>query len=91
MYFTGERRVETGSFGVLMQRSDAAGRTLRSLDQLDNVTVYSYDAGGNQLSVRDPNNVGTNMVYELKDRLLAKQKVLTILLACRQYSCAGMG
>ena len=60
--------VETRSIDPLgyavKQRSDAAGRTLRSLDQLDNVTVFSYDAGGNQLSVRDPNNVGADMVYD---------------------------
>jgi len=31
---------------------------------LGNATVVTYDAGGNQLSVRDPNNVGANMLYD---------------------------
>ncbi len=44
--------------------TDSAGRTLRSIDQLDRVTAVSYDAGGNQLTVRDPNNVGADMVYD---------------------------
>ncbi len=52
------------TFNATKQRSDAAGRTLRSLDQLDNATVFTYDASGNQLSVRDPNNVGADMVYD---------------------------
>ncbi len=48
--------------------TDAAGRTLRSLDQLDKVTTVTYDAGGNQLTVRDPNNVGADMVYDALGR-----------------------
>jgi len=44
--------------------TDGAGRTIRSLDQLDKVTAVTYDAGGNQLTVRDPNNVGADMVYD---------------------------
>ena len=50
------------------QQSDGAGRTLRSLDQLDNATSFTYDAGGNQISVRDPNNVGADMVYDALGR-----------------------
>ncbi len=34
------------------------------IDQLDKVTAVIYDAGGNQLTVRDPNNVGADMVYD---------------------------
>ncbi len=44
--------------------TDSAGRTLRSIEQLDKVTAVSYDAGGNQLTVRDPNNVGADMLYD---------------------------
>ena len=44
--------------------TDSAGRTLRSIDQLDKVTAVTYDSGGNQLTVRDPNSVGADMVYD---------------------------
>ena len=48
--------------------TDGAGRTLRSIDQAGNATVMTYDAGGNQLSVRDANNVGADMVYDALGR-----------------------
>jgi YD repeat-containing protein len=44
--------------------TDAAGRTIRSLDQLDKVTAVTCDAGGNQLTVHDANNVGADMRYD---------------------------
>ena len=31
---------------------------------MDKVTAVTYDAGGNQLTVRDPKNVGADMVYD---------------------------
>ena len=31
---------------------------------MDKVTAVTYHAGGNQLTVRDPNNVGADMVYD---------------------------
>lgn len=56
--------LETRSINALgdarRQWTDAAGRTLRSFDELDKATVFTYDASGNQLSVRDPNNVGAS-------------------------------
>jgi RHS repeat-associated protein/uncharacterized repeat protein (TIGR01451 family) len=33
-----------------------------------NVTAYTYDADGNQISVTDPNNQRTSFVYDLVDR-----------------------
>ncbi len=48
--------------------TDAAGRTMKSFDQLDKATTITYDAGGNQLTVRDPNNVGADMVYDALGR-----------------------
>jgi RHS repeat-associated protein len=48
--------------------SDGAGRTLRSFDQLDKAKNFTFDANGNQLSVRDPNNVGSEMVYDPLNR-----------------------
>ncbi len=48
--------------------TDAAGRALKSYDQLDKATTITYDAGGNQLTVRDPNSVGADMVYDALGR-----------------------
>jgi RHS repeat-associated protein len=48
--------------------SDGAGRTIQSIDQLSKITLFTYDAGGNQLSVRDPNNVGQDVVYDALGR-----------------------
>ena len=45
-------------------RTDAAGRTIEAVDALGKVTSYGYDAGGNVLSVRDPNGVGRDCVYD---------------------------
>ena len=44
--------------------TDAAGRTIQSIDALSKITAYTYDAAGNQLSVRDPNSVGQDCVYD---------------------------
>jgi RHS repeat-associated protein len=48
--------------------TDAAGRTLKSFDQLDKATVVTFDANGNQLTVRDPNNVGADMIFDVLNR-----------------------
>ncbi len=53
---------------VTKSLTDGAGRTIQSIDQLSKVTSFSYDAGGNQLSVRDPNNVGQDVVYDALGR-----------------------
>lgn len=44
--------------------TDGARRRLRTIDQLGNTTISTFDAGGNQLSVRDPNNVGHDVTYD---------------------------
>ena len=48
--------------------SDAAGRTIQSIDQLSKITSFTYDAAGNRLSVRDPNNVGQDCIYDIRGR-----------------------
>jgi RHS repeat-associated protein len=50
------------------QLTDAAGRTLRSIDALGKITAGTFDAAGNQLSIRDPNNVGQDCVYDALGR-----------------------
>ena len=49
-------------------RTDAAGRTVEAVDALGKITEYGYDAGGNVLSVRDPNGIGQDCVYDRLDR-----------------------
>lgn len=60
--------LETKSIDALGNASsslvDGAGRTIRSIDQLGKATNYTYDAAGNRLTVRDPNNVGQDVVYD---------------------------
>ncbi len=53
---------------ITKKLTDGIRRTLHSIDQLGNATVYTYDASGNQLSVRDPNNVGKDVVYDALGR-----------------------
>ena len=48
--------------------SDAAGRTIQSIDQLSKITSFTYDPAGNRLSVRDPNNVGQDCLYDIRGR-----------------------
>lgn len=50
------------------QRSDGVGRTLETEDQLGFVTTYAYDANSNLVSFRDPNGVGEDCSFDLRDR-----------------------
>lgn len=43
---------------IIKTRTDGAGRAIQSLDALGKITAMKYDAAGNTLCVRDPNNVG---------------------------------
>ena len=62
--------LETRSINALgkdrRQWTDAAGRTLRSFDELDEATVFTYDASGNQLTVQDPNGVGEKRLFTMR-------------------------
>ncbi|QNN21559.1 hypothetical protein HED60_04475 [Planctomycetales bacterium ZRK34] len=64
--------VETASVDasddVTRSRSDGAGRTLQSVDQLANITKLTYDNNSNRLSVRDPNNIGDDCVFDPRNR-----------------------
>lgn len=45
-------------------RSNGLGHTLQSVDQAGNISNVQYDAGGNAIVSRDPNNVGQDCVYD---------------------------
>ena len=45
-------------------RSNGLGHTLQSVDQEGNISTVQYDAGGNAIVSRDPNNVGQDCVYD---------------------------
>lgn len=44
-----------------------AGRSLQSIDQLNKTIAFTFETAGNQLSVRDPNNVGQDFIYDALD------------------------
>jgi RHS repeat-associated protein len=68
--------------------TDGLGRVLRSIDQLGKVTSMTYDTAGNQLSIRDPNNVGADMVYNALGRNI-QQTDTTGSIAKTTYDRAG--
>ena len=45
-------------------RSNGLGHTVQSVDQAGNISSVQYDAGGNAIVSRDPNNVGQDCVYD---------------------------
>ena len=45
-------------------RRNGLGHTLQSVDQGGNISTVQYDAGGNAIVSRDPNNVGQDCVYD---------------------------
>jgi YD repeat-containing protein len=49
-------------------RTDGVGRSIQSVDAANFVTNVKYDANGNLLYVRDPNNVGQDCVYDALNR-----------------------
>ncbi len=64
--------LETSSANALghtnRSRSDGAGRSIQSVDAANFVTNVKSDANGNRLSVRDPNNVGQDCVFDALNR-----------------------
>ncbi len=67
--------LETASVNALghtnKSRTDGAGRTLQSLDATSAITAFVYNANGQRLSVRDPNNVGQDCTYDALGRDLS--------------------
>ena len=51
-------------------RTDAAGRVREALDAAAKLSTGTFDANGNQLTARDPNNVGWTATYDLRNRRL---------------------
>jgi YD repeat-containing protein len=50
------------------RRTDGGGRTIQSLDALNNVSAFTSDANSNRLSASDPNSVGYTAVFDARDR-----------------------
>ena len=50
------------------RRTDGAGRTVETVDAENYVTHFSFDSSGNQLALRDPNNVGEDCVFDARNR-----------------------
>ncbi len=53
---------------VRKQHTDAAGRTIQSVDALGKITSFEYNAAGNQTKIRDPNSVGEDCTYDALGR-----------------------
>ena len=49
-------------------RSNALGHSVQTVDQGGNISTVQYDAGGNAIVSRDPNNVGQDCVYDALGR-----------------------
>jgi len=49
-------------------RSNGLGHTVQTVDQAGNISSVQYDAGGNAIVSRDPNNVGQDCVYDALGR-----------------------
>jgi RHS repeat-associated protein len=49
-------------------RTDGAGRTLRTIDAESKVMQYGFDAASNRVSIRDPNSVGEDCVFDARNR-----------------------
>ncbi len=53
---------------VTKVRTDGAGRVIESVDAENQITSATYDAGGNRLTIRDPNNVGQDCTFDARNR-----------------------
>lgn len=49
-------------------RTDALGSVRVSVDALSQVTLAAFDANGNRVSIRDPNGIGQDCVYDSRNR-----------------------
>jgi YD repeat-containing protein len=58
----------TGSLQLMTRsQSDGVGRSLKSIDAENYVTSLGYDANGNRVSLRDPNGIGEDCIYDLRN------------------------
>ena len=84
--------LETASANALghtnKSRTDGAGRTLQSLDATSAITTFVYNANGQRLSVRDPNNVGQDCTYDTLGRDLSCTDTAGAVTS-RTYDLAG--
>ncbi len=84
--------LETASSNALghtnKSRTDGAGRTMQSLDATGAITTFVYNANGQRLSVRDPNNVGQDCTYDPLGRDLSCTDTAGAVTS-RTYDLAG--
>ncbi len=59
-------------------RSNALGHTVQSVDQAGNLSTVQYDAGGNAIVSRDPNNVGQDCVYDQLGRRTSQSAIFQV-------------
>jgi RHS repeat-associated protein len=63
-----QTEITDAALHTTLTRADAAGRMRASEDGENRKTTYGYDPNGNRLSVRDPNSVGQDCVYDAANR-----------------------
>jgi len=63
-----DRSGHTGLKLTSSSRSDAAGRTLATVDAEGQISTASFDANANRLAHRDPNGVGEDCAFDPADR-----------------------
>jgi len=57
---------------VTRSRTDALGRTRQAVDAEYRVTTYSCDPNGNVIQLRDPNSVGYDATFDVRNRELTR-------------------
>lgn len=52
----------------VVSRTDGAGRAIEVVDQEGNISTLAWDANSNRKSIRDPNGLGKDCVYDARNR-----------------------
>ncbi len=71
-FLVAETRTRDAFGNISQSRSDGAGRVLQNVDEAGNITRMTYSATSELLSVRDPNDVGYDAVFDQLGRELSR-------------------